>query len=116
MDGGSRTARVSSCGPPMRKVGLPWKPPPGWHDCAAYIRQGGAWEHIIMTTDHPTQTLATFAAELRFSDIPDGIIRRAEDLFADWFGSALAGKGASPVEALESLARRMAGTQAGVSE
>ena len=48
----------------------------------------------------PTEALARFAASLRFDDIPAPVVRRAEDLFLDWFGSALAGKGARPVEAI----------------
>jgi 2-methylcitrate dehydratase PrpD len=44
--------------------------------------------------------LATFAAELRFDDIPAPVQRRAEDLLLDWIGSALAGKGARPVESI----------------
>lgn len=56
---------------------------------------------------HPSKTLAEFAANLRFEDIPRPVIHRAEDLFLDWFGSALAGKGARPVEAIEGFARAM---------
>ena len=48
----------------------------------------------------PSRTLAAFAATLRHADIPASVLRRAEDLFLDWFASALAGKGARPVEAL----------------
>ncbi|MDE2629164.1 MAG: MmgE/PrpD family protein [Burkholderiales bacterium] len=48
----------------------------------------------------PTQQLAEFAAALRFDAIPDAVVRRTEDLFLDWFGSALAGKGARPVESI----------------
>jgi len=47
-----------------------------------------------------TETLARFAAQLRFEDVPEPVVRRAEDLFVDWFGSALAGKGARPVETI----------------
>ena len=47
-----------------------------------------------------SDTLARFAAQLRFEDIPAPVVRRAEDLFVDWFGSALAGKGARPVETI----------------
>src|SRR5215470_6344541 len=47
-----------------------------------------------------TKTLAEFAATLRFESIPAAVVRRAEDLFLDWFGSALAGKGARPVESI----------------
>jgi 2-methylcitrate dehydratase PrpD len=56
---------------------------------------------------HPSQTLAAFAANLRFDDIPDPVVRRAEDLFLDWFGSALAGKTGRPVQVIESFARQM---------
>jgi 2-methylcitrate dehydratase PrpD len=53
-----------------------------------------------MTDSHPSRTLATFAATLQAGDIPAGVLRRTEDLFLDWIASALAGKGARPVEAL----------------
>ena len=55
----------------------------------------------------PSQTLAAFAAELQFDDIPDTVVRRTEDLMLDWFGSVLAGKGARPVETIEWFARQM---------
>ena len=48
----------------------------------------------------PTGQLADFAAGLQFAAIPDAVVRRTEDLFLDWFASALAGKGARPVEAI----------------
>lgn len=51
-----------------------------------------------------TQTLANFAAQLRFDQIPVDVIRRTEDLFLDWYGSALAGRGARPVETIHKLA------------
>ncbi len=57
-------------------------------------------------TSHPSQTLATFAANLRFEDIPEPVVRRAEDLFLDWFGSTLAGKGARAVETIEWFAKQ----------
>ena len=50
--------------------------------------------------DHPSRTLATFAATLQAADLPAPVLRRTEDLFVDWFASALAGKGARPVESL----------------
>jgi 2-methylcitrate dehydratase PrpD len=58
-------------------------------------------------SNNPSKTLATFAAELEFEDIPNAVISRAEDLFLDWIGSTLAGKGAAPVEAIEWFARQM---------
>lgn len=54
--------------------------------------------------------LARFAAGLQFEDIPESVVRRAEDLFFDWFGSAIAGKAGRPVEALERFARAMGPT------
>ena len=66
-------------------------------------------------TDRPTEALATFAAELRVDRIPEAVLRRTEDLFLDWLGSALAGKGARPVEAIATVARLM-GPASGPSE
>jgi len=63
----------------------------------------------------PSQTLATFAATLRFEDIPTPVVRRAEDLLLDWFGSALAGKSGRPVQVIERFAQRM-GPADGASE
>ena len=60
-----------------------------------------------MTTPDPTAALAQFAATLRFEDIPAPVLRRAEDLFLDWFASALAGKGARPVESIVRFMRSM---------
>ena len=56
-------------------------------------------------SEHPSQVLARFAATLRFDEIPSAVVRRAEDLFLDWFGSALAGKGARPVETIARFAQ-----------
>jgi len=62
-----------------------------------------------------TASLARFAAELRFEDIPAPVVRRAEDLLVDWFGSAIAGHGARPVETIAAFARAM-GPAEGASE
>jgi 2-methylcitrate dehydratase PrpD len=67
-----------------------------------------------MTTDTTAQ-LAQFAATLKFTDIPAPVLRRAEDLFLDWFASALAGKGARPVESITRFMRRM-GPDSGPSQ
>ncbi len=53
-----------------------------------------------MHDHHPSRTLASFAATLNHDAIPAHVLRRTVDLFLDWFASALAGKGARPVEAL----------------
>ena len=50
--------------------------------------------------EDPGRDLAQFAATLRWSDVPAPVQRRAEDLFLDWLASALAGKGARPVESI----------------
>jgi 2-methylcitrate dehydratase PrpD len=63
----------------------------------------------------PTATLAGFASQLAFDDIPPAVIRRTEDLLLDWFGSALAGKGARAVETIARFARQM-GPPDGASE
>ena len=57
--------------------------------------------------NHPSKTLAAFAANLQFDSIPDAVMRRAEDLMLDWFGSALAGKAGRPVQTIASFARQM---------
>jgi Uncharacterized protein involved in propionate catabolism len=57
---------------------------------------------------HPSRALATFAAELRWEDIPSSVRVRAQELMLDWLGSALAGRGAAPVEAIARCARVMA--------
>ena len=63
----------------------------------------------------PSAQLAYFAANLQFEDIPEAVVRRAEELFLDWFGSALAGKVGRPVQTIESLAYDM-GPHAGRAE
>lgn len=67
------------------------------------------------TSTSPTRELASFLANLRFEDIPPQVARRAEDLFFDWLASALAGRTAPPVRALEAIATMM-GPAAGPSE
>ncbi len=61
---------------------------------------------------HPSKDLATFASQLRIDDIPKEVIDRSEDLLVDWFGSAIAGKGARPVETITNFAQNMGGFNA----
>ena len=68
-----------------------------------------------MNDTDPTQALAEFAAGLRFDAIPPDVIRRTEDLFLDWFASALAGKGARPVESIARFIETM-GPEGGPSD
>jgi len=56
---------------------------------------------------HPSATLARFVAELRHDDIPEPVLRRAEDLLLDCLGSILAGSGGRAVRTLAHYARAM---------
>jgi 2-methylcitrate dehydratase PrpD len=60
-----------------------------------------------MTDRSPTRALAEFVAQLRYDDLPLEVVEGTRDLFVDWLGSALAGKGARPVCALERFAATM---------
>ncbi|MCA3239458.1 MAG: MmgE/PrpD family protein [Curvibacter sp.] len=64
-----------------------------------------------MSVQPSTQALAEFAATLEFDAIPEPVIRRAEDLLLDWFGSCLAGKNARAVEILTGFAESMGPAQ-----
>ncbi len=64
---------------------------------------------------HASAELAEFAAGIEIEHLPPEVRRRAEDLMLDWLGSALAGKGARAVEAIEAVARAQ-GPDAGPSE
>jgi 2-methylcitrate dehydratase PrpD len=62
-----------------------------------------------MNTDHPSRELAAFAAGLRVEAIPAPVVERTVNLYVDWLGSALAGKGARPVESIRRFARHAGG-------
>jgi len=68
-----------------------------------------------MAERSPGTTLAAFAASLAVEAIPRPVLDRAEELMIDWLGSALAGKGARPVETIARFAERM-GPSDGPSE
>jgi len=68
-----------------------------------------------MSAIHYSKVLAEFAATLKPADIPADVMRRGEDLLVDWFGSAVAGKGAAPVEILTRFVEQM-GPISGPSE
>jgi len=63
----------------------------------------------------PSKMLASFAAGLNFDDIPESVVRRAEDLFVDWAGSAIAGASGDPVKIINRFCERM-GPSTGPSE
>lgn len=68
-----------------------------------------------VTRGSGTPALSKFLAGLRFEDLPPAVVSRAEEAFLDWFGCALAGRGARPVRILEEFAARM-GPEGGPSE
>ncbi|HEX3171811.1 MAG TPA: MmgE/PrpD family protein, partial [Burkholderiales bacterium] len=62
-----------------------------------------------------TRTLCEFLSAIRFEQIPAPVIARTEELFLDWFASALAGKDARPTRVMEKFAETM-GPRDGDSE
>jgi 2-methylcitrate dehydratase PrpD len=62
-----------------------------------------------------TRELASFLAGLRYDDLPEEATERTKELFLDWVGSALAGRGSRPVRVLERFAQEM-GPSGGPSE
>ncbi|OGA55125.1 MAG: 2-methylcitrate dehydratase [Betaproteobacteria bacterium RIFCSPLOWO2_12_FULL_62_13] len=63
----------------------------------------------------PTRALAEFLASIRYESLPAAVVARAEELFLDWFASALAGKGAHPAAVIEKFSGAM-GPNEGLSE
>lgn len=61
----------------------------------------------MMHSMSPSAALAAFASELQFDLIPVPVVRRTQELFLDWFGSALAGRGARAVQSIARLASAM---------
>src|SRR5574340_1595533 len=55
----------------------------------------------------PTQVLSEFLAAIRYEVLPEKVVARTEELFLDWFASALAGKGARPIAIMEKFAAAM---------
>ncbi len=70
---------------------------------------------MTVSTETPAAQLAAFAADLRFGAIPEPVVRFTENLLVDWFGSAVAGHGARPVESIARFAQSM-GPAEGPSE
>jgi len=64
---------------------------------------------------NPSAELARFAAELSFTDIPQPVLRRSEDLLLDCLASILAGSSGRPVRCIADFARNM-GPQDGGAE
>src|SRR5215218_8028089 len=62
-----------------------------------------------------TQVLAEFLASVRYESLPEAVVARTEELFLDWLASALAGRNARPIAAMEHFASVM-GPASGPSE
>jgi 2-methylcitrate dehydratase PrpD len=62
-----------------------------------------------------SRALSEFLCAVRYEDIPHAVVLRTEDLFLDWFASALAGKDARPTRVMEKFAAEM-GPHSGPSE
>jgi len=58
-------------------------------------------------TGRESADLAAFAAGLGFEDLPEPVVSRAVELFVDWAGSALSGRGQRPIASLERFAAAM---------
>jgi len=58
-------------------------------------------------TAQPTRELCEFLAKIRYEDLPEPVVARTEDLFLDWFASALAGKKANQTNILEAFSQAM---------
>ncbi len=56
---------------------------------------------------HPSAELARFASELKYSDIPEPVLRRCEDLLLDTLASILAGSTARAVKSVGKFAELM---------
>lgn len=67
------------------------------------------------TVLHPSSALATFASGLKFSDIPETVASRCEDLLLDTMASILAGSTARAVKSVAKYAELM-GPASGSSE
>ncbi|MFN7086476.1 MAG: MmgE/PrpD family protein [Burkholderiales bacterium] len=57
-----------------------------------------------VSTAAPTQALCEFLSSIRYASLPEAVVARTEELFLDWFASALAGKNARPVAIMERFA------------
>lgn len=58
-------------------------------------------------SSHESADLAAFASGLGFDHLPAPVVTRGVELFVDWAGSALSGKGQRPIAILERFAAAM---------
>jgi 2-methylcitrate dehydratase PrpD len=69
----------------------------------------------LEAVEEPTRELSAFLASIRYEALPDPVVARTEELFLDWLASALAGRSASAIGAIEHFASLM-GPSSGAAE
>ncbi|KAI2794742.1 hypothetical protein POX_a01343 [Penicillium oxalicum] len=62
-----------------------------------------------------TERLASWAANLKFTDLPDDVVQKTKDFFVDWLGCTIAGRCHPAVRAISKFASHM-GPATGKSE
>ncbi|HEV7392828.1 MAG TPA: MmgE/PrpD family protein, partial [Burkholderiales bacterium] len=67
--------------------------------------------HPVQSSEQPTRELCEFIASIRYESLPEAVVARTEDLFLDWLASALAGRDARPIAAIEHFATLMGPAQ-----
>lgn len=65
---------------------------------------------------YPTLLLSRFVAELSIDQIPANVAAKAKELFIDWLGSTLAGRGAHAIAGFEAFADIAVCGKAGLAE
>ncbi|MGZ5123915.1 MAG: MmgE/PrpD family protein [Burkholderiales bacterium] len=65
----------------------------------------------VQSSEQPTRELCEFIASIRYESLPEAVVARTEDLFLDWLASALAGRDARPIAAIEHFATLMGPAQ-----
>lgn len=70
---------------------------------------------MVHATGNESASLAAFAAGLQADAVPGGVMDRFYDLFVDWIGSALSGKGHRAIVAVQRFAAQM-GPETGGAE
>ena len=62
---------------------------------------------IPQLSEEPTRELCEFLASIRYEALPEPVVARTEELFLDWLASALAGRSAKAIAAIEHFATLM---------
>jgi 2-methylcitrate dehydratase PrpD len=79
------------------------------------LMQAAVLKSTAATSVGSTEALSAFLASITYEALPAEVVARTEELFLDWLASALAGRNARPVAAIEQFASLMGPSQ-GASE